>query len=111
MDEVINKISVVIPAYNEIGTINEVLLRVKAVPLEVDTEIIIVDDFSTDGTRERLKEIAQETENVVVLFHTHNQGKGAALQTAFKSVSGDIIIIQDADLEYDPKEYPLIFCL
>jgi len=102
------KISVVIPVYNEIDTIDEILLRVKSVDLKFEKEIIVVDDFSTDGTRERLKEISQELENVIVFFHSHNQGKGAALHTAFKSASGDIIIIQDADLEYNPKEYPFL---
>ena len=76
----------------------------QAVPLE--KEIIIVDDCSTDGTHERLKEIVQSQEHVKVLFHSSNQGKGAALQTGFKSAIGDIVIIQDADLEYDPGEYP-----
>lgn len=107
MDKVMKKVSVVIPVYNEIGTIDEILSRVRSIPIELEKEIIIVDDFSTDGTRERLKEISREPW-AVVLFHDSNQGKGAALQTAFKSVSGDIIIIQDADLEYDPKEYPLL---
>jgi glycosyltransferase involved in cell wall biosynthesis len=98
------RVSVIIPVYNEIGTIKEIVSRVQAVPLE--KEIIIVDDCSTDGTHERLKEIVQGQEYVKVLFHSSNQGKGAALQTGFKLAIGDIVIIQDADLEYDPVEYP-----
>ena len=94
----------VIPVYNEFGTIKEIVSRVQAVPLE--KEIIIVDDCSTDGTHERLREIVQGQEHVKVLFHSSNQGKGAALQTGFKSAIGDIVIVQDADLEYDPGEYP-----
>jgi len=97
------KVSVVIPVYSEVGTIEEIVSRVQAVHLK--KEIIIVDDGSTDGTGERLKEIARRQENVKVLYHTRNQGKGAALRTAFHSVTGDIVIIQDADLEYDPREY------
>ena len=95
-------ISVVIPVYNEIKTIKEVIKRVQSVDLE--KEIIIVDDASTDGTRDVLQTLAQE-HNVKVLFHTSNQGKGAALRTAFQEVKGEIVIIQDADLEYDPFEY------
>lgn len=98
------KISVVIPVYNEVGTIEEIVSRVQAVPLE--KEIIIVDDGSTDGTRERLKDIDQNQGNVKVIYHNHNRGKGAALRTGFKYVTGDVVIIQDADLEYDPSEYP-----
>jgi glycosyltransferase involved in cell wall biosynthesis len=102
------KISVVIPVYNEIKTIEEIVSRVQAIQFEnqFEKEIIIVDDGSTDGTRELLKEIGHKHENVKVFYHDHNQGKGAALRTGFGHVSGDIIIIQDADLEYDPKEYP-----
>jgi glycosyltransferase involved in cell wall biosynthesis len=95
-------ISVVIPVYNEIKTIKEVVKRVQSVDLE--KEIIIVDDASTDGTREVLQTLVQE-HNITVLFHTSNQGKGAALRTAFQEVKGEIVIIQDADLEYDPFEY------
>ena len=95
-------ISVVIPVYNEVKTIKEVVKRVQSVDME--KEIIIVDDASTDGTGEVLQTLSQES-NVKILFHTSNQGKGAALRTAFKEVQGEIVIIQDADLEYDPFEY------
>ena len=98
------KISVVIPVYNEIDTIEELVSRVLIVAIK--KEVIIVDDFSTDGTRERLKQVVQHQENVEVLYHNRNQGKGAALRTGFGSVTGDIVIIQDADLEYNPREYP-----
>ena len=100
------KISVVIPVYNEVQTIKEIVARVQEVELE--KEIIIVDDYSTDGTREHLREINQANENVKVLYHDHNQGKGAALRTGFRAITGDIVVIQDADLEYDPTEYPLL---
>jgi glycosyltransferase involved in cell wall biosynthesis len=95
-------ISVVIPVYNEAKTISELIARVQSVPL--DKEIIIVDDCSSDGTREVLSGL-KGCEGITVLFHERNQGKGAALRTAFKQVKGDIVIIQDADLEYDPQEY------
>ncbi len=98
------KISVVIPVYNEIDTIEEILARVEKVAIK--KEIIVIDDLSIDGTRERLKKIAADKENVKVIYHNRNKGKGAALRTGFESVTGDIVIIQDADLEYDPNEYP-----
>ena len=98
------KVSVVIPVYNEIDTIEEILARVDKVAIE--KEIIVIDDLSIDGTRERLKEIVADKENVKVIYHNRNKGKGAALRTGFESVTGDIVIIQDADLEYDPNEYP-----
>ena len=98
------KISVVIPVYNEIDTIEEILARVDKVAIK--KEIIVIDDLSIDGTRERLKKIVADKENVRVIYHNRNKGKGAALRTGFESVTGDIVIIQDADLEYDPNEYP-----
>jgi glycosyltransferase involved in cell wall biosynthesis len=96
------KISVVIPVYNESSTITQLIARVKNVPL--DKEIIVVDDCSTDGTTEVLKNLSDSS--VRLLFHEKNQGKGAALRTGFSQVRGDIVIIQDADLEYNPDEYP-----
>ena len=96
------KLSVVIPVYNEMGSIQEIVRRVQSVPLE--KEIIIVDDSSTDGTAEWLKK-HPFGEGVHVFFHAKNRGKGAALRTGFEQVKGDIVVIQDADLEYDPSEY------
>jgi glycosyltransferase involved in cell wall biosynthesis len=96
------KISVVIPVYNERSTITQLIARVKNVPLE--KEIIVIDDCSTDGTTEVLKNLSDSS--VRLLFHEKNQGKGAALRTGFSHVRGDVVIIQDADLEYNPDEYP-----
>jgi glycosyltransferase involved in cell wall biosynthesis len=95
-------ISVVIPVYNEAKTIKEIIRRVQSVNLS--KEIIVVDDASADGTREVLDTLKEE-EGLTVIFHQSNQGKGAALRTAFAQVKGSIVIIQDADLEYDPQEY------
>lgn len=96
------KLSVIIPVYNERDTIRHIVERVKAVPL--DKEIVVVDDFSTDGTRDVLK--AFDDPAVNILYHEENMGKGAALSTGFANVTGDIVVVQDADLEYDPEEYP-----
>jgi glycosyltransferase involved in cell wall biosynthesis len=96
------KLSVVIPVYNESGTIREILQRVRVVPFE--KEIIVVDDGSTDGTRDLLRSL--QDGNVIVALHDRNQGKGAALRTGFGRVTGDVVLVQDADLEYDPADYP-----
>lgn len=99
------KLSVIIPAYNEEKTIKNVINDVLRVPLKnIKKEIIIVDDFSTDNTRNILKKI--RANNIKKLFHERNLGKGSAIRTALKHATGDIILIQDADLEYSPKEYP-----
>jgi glycosyltransferase involved in cell wall biosynthesis len=95
------------PVYNEIDTINEVFERVRNVDVGMDKEIILIDDCSKDGTREILKDIADKSiPGVKVIFHETNCGKGSALRTGFEHVTGDIMLIQDADLEYDPSEYP-----
>ena len=99
------KLSVVIPVYNEKKTLSELICRVEAVKLE--KEIIIVDDASTDGTRDLLKKY-EEQEGFKVIYQSKNAGKGSALRAGFDKVEGEIIIVQDADLEYDPKEYPTL---
>jgi glycosyltransferase involved in cell wall biosynthesis len=100
------KLSVVIPCYNERETIELIVSAVRAVSLP-EIEIIVVDDFSTDGTTEILKEkLGAEIDRII--FHPENRGKGAALRSGFEAVTGDIVLIQDADLEYDPQEYPLL---
>ena len=94
-------LSVIIPVFNEVKTIRQVVDRVQSTPYE--TEIIIVDDGSIDGTREELKQI--DAANIRIFMHETNKGKGAALQTALEHATGDILLIQDADLEYDPSDY------
>ena len=100
------KLSVVIPVYNEKDTFLNLLDRVRQTPF--DKEIILVEDCSTDGTRDIVKKLAEEDTSLKCVFHEKNMGKGAALATGFKQVEGDIVIIQDADLEYNPEEYPVI---
>jgi glycosyltransferase involved in cell wall biosynthesis len=115
------KLSVIMPVYNERGTIAEILRRVRAVRLRVpvgygpengsvvefEREIVIVDDGSTDSTREFLRTLEGEPD-VVVVLHERNQGKGAAVRTGLQRASGDVMVIQDADLEYDPRDYPAL---
>ena len=100
------KISIVIPCYNEAETIETIVQAVLAVPM-TNREIIIVDDCSTDGTQELLyKKISHHVDQII--YHKNNQGKGAALRSGFANVTGEIVIIQDADLEYNPQEYPVL---
>ena len=97
------KLTIIIPVFNEANTISAVVKRVLGV--NYNKEIIIVDDASTDGTKDILNDFIKQDE-VKVLYHKTNRGKGAAIQTAIKEISGEIIVIQDADLEYDPADYP-----
>lgn len=99
-------ISVVIPIYNEIETIRELVASVCKAPYQ--KEIILVDDGSTDGTREVIAQLAMEHPELIVCLHENNCGKGGALKTGFGTATGDIVIIQDADLEYNPSEYPIL---
>jgi glycosyltransferase involved in cell wall biosynthesis len=99
------KLSIVIPVYNERDTIAQIVDVVKSVQLPIDRQIVLVDDCSRDGTRDKLRELESDP-LLSIHYHEVNQGKGAALRTGFKQATGDIVIIQDADLEYDPHEYP-----
>ena len=100
-----NKLSVIIPCYNEKDTVAEVIQRVRAV--ELAHEILVIDDGSTDGTRDVLAQIDPE-DDLKIILHERNRGKGAAVRTGFKNAAGDVFLIQDADLEYDPREYPVL---
>ncbi|HSM61936.1 MAG TPA: glycosyltransferase family 2 protein [Longimicrobiales bacterium] len=99
-------LSVVIPCYNEVATAEHLLHQVRNVPLR--TEVIVVDDGSTDGTRDLLQRLEGEGLIDELVFHERNAGKGAALRTGFAKATGDVVVVQDADLEYDPNEFPLL---
>ena len=113
------KLSVIMPVYNEVETIAEIVRRVRAVDLAVpvgygpqngthvhfEREVVIVDDGSTDGTRDILRTLSDEPD-IIVIFHEQNQGKGGAVRTGLQHATGDVLLIQDADLEYDPRDYP-----
>jgi glycosyltransferase involved in cell wall biosynthesis len=98
------KLSVIVPVYNERNTVAEIVRQMRAVELPLEREVVIVDDGSTDGTGDILKQLADSTVRVVV--HRANQGKGAAVRTGLAQVTGDLVLIQDADLEYDPEDWP-----
>ncbi|MDP8219542.1 MAG: glycosyltransferase family 2 protein [Candidatus Theseobacter exili] len=101
----IKKLSVLIPVYNERATIEEIIRRVRLVNLDNEKEIIVIDDSSTDGTRDILEKMVKEDASLIVLFHEKNRGKGAAIKTGIVQITGDYTVIQDADLEYDPEDY------
>ena len=99
------KLSVIIPIFNETATLNHIVERVQSAPFE--KEILLIDDGSTDGSSEQISRLS-ENDNITVFHHEVNKGKGAAVRTGIEKATGDIILVQDADLEYDPKDYEKI---
>jgi glycosyltransferase involved in cell wall biosynthesis len=106
--EPITTVSVLMPTYNECATLPEVIRRVLAAPLELNIELIVVDDGSTDGSDVLLQNLAAGEPRMKALTHPHNRGKGAAVRTALAQATGQVVVIQDADLEYDPADYPAL---
>ncbi len=102
------KLSIIIPVYNEVGTWRELVNQVEAVELPLETEVIIVDDGSTDGTADQLAKLQDERPDITVVLQPVNRGKGAALREGFSRATGELAIVQDADLEYDPNDYTLL---
>jgi len=108
MPENFKRLSILIPVFNEVQTVEEIIRRVRATDsCGLEREIVVVDDASTDGTGDLLKKI-QQVGGVKVVSHPYNRGKGAALRTALEQATGEIVVIQDADLEYDPADYPVL---
>lgn len=101
-------LSIIIPIYNEKATLHELLQRVTQAPCALDRQLVLVDDCSTDGTRTLLETLAADHPDWVIRYHNVNRGKGAALRSGFEAATGDILLIQDADLEYDPHDYPAL---
>ena len=104
-----DKLSIVIPIYNEAEHLEEILRQIQAVDIGMEKELILVDDCSTDGTREILQRLQNSADNTAkIYYHEINRGKGATVRTGFQHITGDITLIQDADLEYDPQDYPIL---
>jgi len=107
MGKEVSTLTVVIPVFNEQATLHEIIRRVKAVEVPLEIDLVLIDDCSTDGTRDQVREYEGQP-GFTVLLHEVNQGKGAALQTGFAAATGDIVLVQDADLEYDPADYTIL---